>query len=84
MCCVHSLSHVQLFGTLAHQAPLSMEFSRQEYWNGLPFPTPRHLPNPGIKPVSLGPPVLAGRFSCFLPVSMVYLFLTITSLIAKE
>ena len=35
--------------TLAHQAPLSMEFSRQEYWNGLPFPSPRDLPNPGPK-----------------------------------
>ena len=35
MCCVHSLIHVQLFGTLAHQAPLSMGFSRQEYWSGL-------------------------------------------------
>ena len=37
----------------ARQAPLSMEFSRQEYWSGLPFPPPRHLPNPGIEPVSL-------------------------------
>ena len=36
--------------TLAHQAPLSMEFSRQEYWNGLPFPSPRDLPNPGVEP----------------------------------
>ena len=39
--------------TLAHQASLSMEFFRQEYWIGLPFPTPGHLPDPGIKPVSL-------------------------------
>ena len=38
--------------TLAHQAPLSMEFSRQEYWNGLPFPSPRDLLDPGIKPRS--------------------------------
>ena len=38
--------------TGAHQAPLSLEFSRQEYWNGLPFPSPGHLPNPGIKPGS--------------------------------
>ena len=36
----------------SHQAPLSMEFSRQEYWNGLPFPSPGDLPNPGIKPIS--------------------------------
>ena len=38
--------------TVAHQAPLSMGFSRQEYWNGLPFPSPRDLPNPGIEPRS--------------------------------
>ena len=45
--------------TVAHQAPLSMEFSRQEYWSGLPFPSLGDLPNPGIKPVS---PELSGRF----------------------
>ena len=44
--------------TVAHQAPLSMEFSRQEYWSGLPFPSPGDLPNPGTEPAS---PVLAGR-----------------------
>ena len=52
---VKSLSRVQLFltpWTLAYQAPLSMGFSRQEYWSGLPFPSPRDLPNPGIKPGS--------------------------------
>ena len=38
--------------TVAHQAPLSMGFSRQEYWSGLPFPSPGDLPNPGIKPRS--------------------------------
>ena len=38
--------------TVAHQAPPSMEFSRQEYWNGLPFPSPGDLPNPGIEPGS--------------------------------
>ena len=48
--------------TLAHQAPLSMEFSRQEYWNGLPLPSPDYLPDPGIEPVSLVSPALAGRF----------------------
>ena len=49
------LSHVPLFATqwtVAHQAPLSMGFSRQEYWSGLPFPSPGDLPNPGIKPKS--------------------------------
>ena len=52
---VKSLSHVQLFGTpwtVARQAPLSMGFSRQEYWSGLPFPFPGDLPNPGIEPGS--------------------------------
>ena len=38
--------------TIANQAPLSMGFSRQEYWSGLPFPTPGDLPNPGIEPRS--------------------------------
>ena len=49
------LSHVQLFATpwtVAHQAPLAMEFLRQEYWNGLSFPPPGDLPDPGIKPAS--------------------------------
>ena len=49
------LSHVQLFGipwTVACQPPLSMGFSRQEYWSGLPFPPPGDLPDPGIEPES--------------------------------
>ena len=46
--------------TVARQAPLSMEFSRKEYWNGLPSPPPGDLPEPGIKPVSLKSPALAG------------------------
>ena len=52
---VKLLSHVQLFvtpWTIAHQAPPSMEFSKQEYWSGLAFPPPGDLPNPGIKPGS--------------------------------
>ena len=48
--------------TAAHQAPLSMGFSRQEYWSGLPCPAPEHLPNLRIEPMSLTPPALAGRF----------------------
>ena len=48
--------------TVAHQAPLSMEFSREEYWSGLPFPSPGDLPNPEIEPTSLRSPALAGRF----------------------
>ena len=50
--------------TIAHQAPLSMEFSRQEDWGGLPFPTPGHFPNPGIELMS---PALAGRFFTTVP-----------------
>ena len=52
---VKSLSHIRLFAipwTVAHQARLSMRFSRQEYWSGLPFPSPGDLPDPGIKPRS--------------------------------
>ena len=45
--------------TVACQAPLSMGFPRQEYWSGLPFPSPGDVPDPGIKPTS---PALAGRF----------------------
>ena len=48
--------------TVARQAPLSMGFSRQEYWSGLPFPPPGDLPDPGIEPVFLTSPALAGRF----------------------
>ena len=59
---VYVLSGVRLFATpqtVAHQAPMSMGYSRQEYWNGLPFPPQGDLPDPGIKPAS---PALAGRF----------------------
>ena len=52
---MNSLSRAQLFAipwTVAHQAPLSMGFSRQGYWSGLPFPSPGDLPDPGIKPSS--------------------------------
>ena len=48
--------------TVACQAPLSMEFSRQEYWSGLPFLSPEDLPDPGIEPVSVKSPALAGGF----------------------
>ena len=55
VCVSESLSHVQLFATpwtVAHRAPLSMKFSRQEYWSGLPYPPPGDLPDPGTKPRS--------------------------------
>ena len=59
------LSHVRLSEapwTGALQASLSMEFSRQEYWSGFPFPLPRDLSNPGTEPMSLVSPALAGGF----------------------
>ena len=65
VCCV--VSHVRLFATLwtvAHQAFLSMEFSWQEYWSGLPFPPPGDLLDSGIEPVSLA---LASRFLSTAP-----------------
>jgi len=51
--------------TVAHQALLSMEFPRQEYWSELPFPSPGHLPDPGIK---LASPALAGRKPLYVKV----------------
>ena len=63
-CVLSHFSHVQLFATpwtTAHQAPLSLGFSRPEYWSGLPHPPPGDLPDPGIKPVSLMSPALAAR-----------------------
>ena len=62
-----ALSPVQLFvtlGTVACQTPLSMDFSRQEYWKGLPFPSSGDLPDAGIEPTS---PALAGRFFTSAP-----------------
>ena len=66
-CVVQSLSRVQLFATpwtIAHQAPLSMGFPRQEYWSGLPFSLPRALPDPGIEAET---PALAGGFFTTAP-----------------
>ena len=62
---VHVLSHVQFFATpwtVARQAPLSVESSRQEHWNGLPFPSLGDPPNPGVEPVSPESLTLAGGF----------------------
>ena len=64
---VYSLSHIRLFetpSTVAHQAPLSMEFFRQEYWSGLPFPFPGDILDPGIEP---GSPALQADSSPFGP-----------------
>ena len=66
MCAVLGrVSHARLCATpwtVAHQAPLSLEFSRQEHWSALPCPPPGDLPDPGIEPASLKSPALAGRF----------------------
>ena len=72
--CVFSLSYVRHFGcqtvqtpwTVAHQDPVSMEFARQEYCSGLPFPTPGDLLKPGIELQSPGSPTLIGGFFLFL------------------
>ena len=62
---VASLSPVQLCATprtIAHQVPLSMGISTQEFWSGLTFPSPRDIPDPGMEPMSPASPELAGRF----------------------
>ena len=64
------LRHVRLFvtpWTVARQAPLSMGFSRQEYWSGSPRPPPGELPGPGIEPGSLVSPLSSSRFSTAEP-----------------
>ena len=65
MCVLNRFSHVRLFEslwTVAYHTPLSMGFSRQDYWSGLSSPPQGDLPNPGIKPTSLMSPALASRF----------------------
>ena len=69
LCMLSLFSHVQLFATLwtiAHWTPLSMRFSRQKYWNGLPFPSPGHLPNQGSNPHLLC--LLHGQVGSLAPV----------------
>ena len=58
--CMHACSVTS--DSVTHQAPLFTEFPRQEYWSGLPFPSPGDLPNPGIRPTFPVAPALAGRF----------------------
>ena len=67
------LSRVRLFANLwavAHQAPLSMGFPRQEYWNGLPFSSPGDLPDPGIELTSPESPACAGRLFTTEPITI--------------
>ena len=59
---VQSCPTLEIPWNIAPQAPLSMGFSRQEHWSGLPCPPPRDLPNPGVKPASLTSPALADGF----------------------
>ena len=77
---VKSLSRVQLFvtpWTVTHQAPLSMEFFRQEYWSGLPFPSPGDLSNPGIEPGS--PSLQADALPSEPPWKPLYIYIYIYS-----
>ena len=70
VCILSHFSHIQLCATLwtiACQAPLSIRFSRQEYWSGLPCPPPGDLPDQGMEPRSLMFPALAGRFFTTCP-----------------
>ena len=63
--CAQLFSHVRLYvtpWTVAHQAPLSMGLPKQEYWRGLPFPSPWDFPNPVTKPTLLASPILVARF----------------------
>ena len=71
VCMLSLFSRAQLFEillTVAHQTPLSLGFSRQEYWSGLPFPPLRDFPDPGIKPATPAAPALqADSFTAELP-----------------
>ena len=68
--CTQLISHFQVFKnpwTVACQAPLSMEFSRQEHWSGMPMSTSGDLPNPGMEPWGLASPALVGRLFTTVP-----------------
>ena len=67
MCVCSVVSDSVTLWTVAHQAPLSMGFPRQEYWSRLPFPTPGDLPDPGIEPTSLVSSALAGGYFTTVP-----------------
>ena len=65
--CTHCARLLAPWWTVAHQAPLPMEFSGRKYWSGLPFPIPGCLPDPGIQPAPLASPALAGGFFSSAP-----------------
>ena len=82
--CAQWFSRVQVLAIpwmVSHQAPLSVGFPRQEYWSGLPRPSPGDLPDPGIESMCLVSPALAGRFFTLVPpgkpLSMFYVYLYI-------
>ena len=82
--CAQSLSCVWFFGTPwteACQAPMSMELPQQEYWNGVPFPSPGDFHDPGIEPKTLVSPALAGRFFTTAPPGKSHLMQNLISLI---
>ena len=89
LCCAYTLSHGWLFvtpQTVVRQAPLSMGFSKQQHWNGLPLPSPWDLPDPGIEPVSLVSPALQAdslptepQVPSLLPVSWWWCFMVCDS-----
>ena len=87
MCVLSCFSHVQLLGTLwsiACQAPLSMGFSRQEHWCGLPFPPPEDLPDPGTRPAFLtSPELVAGALPLVPPGKPILILLNLNFNIHK-
>ena len=70
--------------TAACQAPLSMGFSRQEYWSGLPFPSPGNLPNPGIKAMTPASSAWAGRFFTTEPHGKAIKIATVPQLVCRH
>ena len=62
MCVLNPVQHFATTWTVAYKAPLSMGFPREDYWSGLPFPSPGNIPDPGMEPASPVSPALAGEF----------------------
>ena len=84
-CEVKSLSCVQLFAipqTVTCLAPLFMAFSKQEYWNGLPFPSPEDLPDPGIEPRS--PALQADSLPSESPGKVMHIYIKLQSVIITD
>ena len=87
---VYVLSHFHCVGlfatpcTVACQAPLSMEFPRQEYWSGVSFPSPGDLPHPGIKSISFKSPVLAGKAGSLVRPKKPSLYITLRQVPKKD